>query len=303
MFREQRQYGRNPEVVVRSKTKFAAPLKWDDGRLVFTCSWSDWFHPDADEWRDEAWEVVRATPQHTYQILTKRPGLIPTRLPKDWGEGYPNVWLGVSIESAAFNWRARKLAEVPAALRFLSCEPLIDSLYPLPRSEAQRLRPETRGDLDLGGIGWVIVGGESGAREKARPMHPQWAREIRDAVLAMELAHPDMRPLEEAFALGAPDDVLAEGIAHEMAERRRPAFHMKQWGSWTPDPHFPAGHHSDAWFVLPDGARCTAMYADANGLDLTGAVPMRYAGPSQHAGGKLLDGVDWCEIPDRHVLA
>ena len=87
MFREQRQYGNDPEVVRRSKTKFRFPLTLKEPSLIFTCSWSDWFHVDADPWRDEAWEIVRATPQHTYQILTKRPGRILRHLPADWGDG------------------------------------------------------------------------------------------------------------------------------------------------------------------------------------------------------------------------
>lgn len=163
MFREQRQYGNDPEVVRRSKTKFDAPLKLAKPSLIFTCSWSDWFHVDADQWRDEAWEIIRLSPQHTFQILTKRPGRVLRHLPADWGAGYPNVWLGVSVESAEFLSRMRVLRDVPAKLRFLSAEPLI---APLP-------------GLDLDGFRWVIVGGESGPN--ARPMQAEWAREIRDA--------------------------------------------------------------------------------------------------------------------------
>lgn len=166
MYREQRQYGNDPEVVRRSKTKFSEPLKWKDGRLVFTCSWSDWFHVDADPWRDEAWDVIRRTPQHTYQILTKRPGRILRHLPDDCGDGYANVWLGTSVESNEFLSRARVLRDVPAALRFISAEPL---LGPLP-------------DLDLDGIGWVITGGESGAGH--RPIDEEWVRAIRDECVA-----------------------------------------------------------------------------------------------------------------------
>ena len=84
MFREQIRYGRDPEVVTRSKTKFADPLKWTKGRMIFTCSWSDWFHPAADAWRPEAWEIIKRTPHHTYQILTKRPERIADNLPDDW---------------------------------------------------------------------------------------------------------------------------------------------------------------------------------------------------------------------------
>lgn len=166
MFREQRQYGHDPEIVRRSKTKFRFPLTLDTPSLIFTCSWSDWFHIDADPWRDEAWEIIRATPQHTYQILTKRPGRILRHLPADWGDGWPNVWLGTSVETNEYLSRVRVLREVPAALRFISAEPL---LGPLP-------------DLDLDGIGWVITGGESGPQH--RPVDVEWVRAIRDACLA-----------------------------------------------------------------------------------------------------------------------
>lgn len=162
MFRDQRRYGNDPEIVRRSKTKFAEPLKWVGSRLVFTCSWSDWFHIDADPWRDEAWDIIRRTPQHIYQILTKRPGRIRRHLPEDWGEGYPNVWLGTSVESNEFLNRVRVLRDIPAALRFISAEPLLGPLY----------------DLDLDGIGWVITGGESGPDH--RPIKPEWVRAIRD---------------------------------------------------------------------------------------------------------------------------
>lgn len=161
MFREQERYGNNPFVVVRSKTTFTAPLTWSKPRLVFTCSWSDFFIEEADAWRDEAWEIIRSTPQHTYQILTKRPENIASRLPTSWP--MPNVWLGVSIENAVFLGRADVLRKTPAALRFLSLEPLLGYL----------------GELDLDGIGWVIVGGESGPGW--RQMNLDWARNIRDA--------------------------------------------------------------------------------------------------------------------------
>jgi protein gp37 len=169
MYREQRQYGRDPSALRRSKTKFDEPLRWSTPRMVFTCSWSDWFHPGADLWRSEAWEIVRATPYLTYQILTKRPELISERLPADWDDGYENVWLGVSIENSRFTWRADLLREIPAAVRFVSAEPLLGSLF----SESGHCKA-----IDLDGIDWLIVGGESGSR--SRPMNLDWARELAD---------------------------------------------------------------------------------------------------------------------------
>jgi protein gp37 len=167
MFREQRQYGSDPSVVRRSKTKFGDPLRWSDSRFVFTCSWSDWFHPGADPWRDEAWQVIRATPHLTYQILTKRPELIPERLPADWGDGYANVWFGVSVENSRFTWRADALRDVPAAVRFVSAEPLLGSLFDASGN---------REALALDAIDWLIVGGESGPG--ARRLELEWAFEL-----------------------------------------------------------------------------------------------------------------------------
>lgn len=170
MFTEQRRYGHDPEVVRRSKTKFSDPLKWKEPKVIFTCSWSDWFHKDADPWRDEAWEIIRQTPQHTYQILTKRPGRILRHLPADWGEGYPNVWLGTSVEDEGAEYRIGHLLNAPARIRFLSCEPLLGRVDVSPL-RIQHYVPDRQ-------IHWVIVGGESGPN--SRPMDLEWVREIRD---------------------------------------------------------------------------------------------------------------------------
>jgi len=165
MFREQERYGRDPSVVVRSKTTFNDPLKWGEPRRVFTCSWSDWFHKDADQWRPEAWEIIRKTPHLTYQILTKRPGRIERHLPWGaFGDPWPNVWLGVSVENQDAAFRVRQLQTIPAAVRFVSAEPLIGPLA-----------------LNLSGIHWLIAGGESGPGH--RPMEMDWVRSLRDQCL------------------------------------------------------------------------------------------------------------------------
>lgn len=161
MYREKEHYGQNPFVVMRSRTTFRDPLKWKSGK-VFTCSWSDFFIEQADPWRAEAWNVIRQTPHLTYQILTKRPQNIAARLPKDWGNGWPHVWLGVSIECPDYIVRADVLRSIPSAIRFLSLEPLIEQVVNIP----------------LSGIHWVIVGGESGPN--SRPFDIHWAGSILD---------------------------------------------------------------------------------------------------------------------------
>jgi protein gp37 len=136
---------------------------------VFVNSMSDLFHAKVPVgFVRDVFNVIRETPQHTYQALTKRAQRlqrIADRL--DWPD---NLWMGVSVESSDVTERIDQLRGVPSSRRFLSCEPL---LGPLP-------------SLNLEGIDWVIVGGESGPR--ARPMDPQWATEIRDQCLDANVA-------------------------------------------------------------------------------------------------------------------
>lgn len=149
--------------------RLETPLHWRRPRRVFVDSMSDLFHPSISlEFIADVWDVMARCPQHTFQILTKRPQRAPIAVPwrLDGRNPLPNVWIGTSIESDAYAWRADHIRMTPATVRFLSLEPL---LGPLP-------------SLDLTGIDWVIVGGESGPG--ARPMHPSWARDIRNRCVA-----------------------------------------------------------------------------------------------------------------------
>ena len=142
------------------------PLRWKRPRRIFVNSMSDLFHPDVPSYYIAAvFDVMAAAHQHSFQILTKRPRrMAELSHGATFGERWPlpNVWLGTSIETDRYAFRTDYLIATQAATRFLSLEPL---LGPLP-------------SLDLTGIDWVIVGGESGFG--ARPMDPQWVREIRD---------------------------------------------------------------------------------------------------------------------------
>lgn len=164
MYRDKERYNQDPTTVLRSKTKFKEPLSWKEPRLIFTCSWSDWFIEEADEWRTEAWEIIKKTPQHTYQILTKRPERIKDHLPEDWDEGYENVWLGVSIESQDQIGRMDTLYSAPAKTKFLSLEPLIGpiDLFSSMTGYPTFDDPGNGGEPVLWGMDWVIIGGESG---------------------------------------------------------------------------------------------------------------------------------------------
>lgn len=164
MYRDKRRYGQQPKMIVRSsRATFNKPLKWTDPALVFTCSWSDFFIEEADGWRDDAWDIIRRTPHLTYQILTKRPELIKDRLPDDWGNGWPNVWLGISIETEDYLWRLVSLEDIPTVVRFVSYEPALGPVNFYPYSPI---------------IDWIISGGESGPNY--RPANPDWFRQVRD---------------------------------------------------------------------------------------------------------------------------
>jgi protein gp37 len=137
------------------------PLGWTEPLTIFVNSMSDLFHVDVPRsYIDQVWDVMARTPQHTYQVLTKRAERMERVCSSQIAGPLPNVWLGVSVESPAYYGRIRHLQRTPAAVRFLSCEPLLAALP----------------NLLLDGIDWVIVGGESGPG--ARPLRESWVEEI-----------------------------------------------------------------------------------------------------------------------------
>lgn len=196
------------------------------GPRIFTCSMSDLFHDEVPfDFIEHVFAVMMRCPERTFQVLTKRPERALEFFREVWARhrtahfagplpelpdlALPNVWIGVSIENARYTWRAHVLREIPAAVRFLSCEPLLGSL--LVDNVSTRTRPEpldgaepapsvstrSRQPLDLTGIDWVIVGGESGPR--SRPMDLTWARELVDACRAAGVA-PFVKQLGAVWA-------------------------------------------------------------------------------------------------------
>jgi len=151
--------------------RLAQPSRWRKPRIVFVNSMSDLFHVNVpDAFQRRVFEVMLRETRHVYQVLTKRPARAARflRLHGDLLRGRPvpeHIWLGTSVESQDVDHRVRQLQAVPAIIRFLSCEPLLGPLR-----------------VDLRGISWVIVGGESGPVR--RPMELDWARSIRDDCLA-----------------------------------------------------------------------------------------------------------------------
>ena len=157
------------------------PLSWRKAHNIFVCSMSDLFHEKVPfEFIDKVMATIRQTPQHRYQILTKRAERMAeyfeTRAVPE------NVWVGVTVEAESSKQRIDCLRQIPASVHFLSCEPLLESL----------------GQIDLKGIEWVIVGGESGPQ--ARPMKEEWVLDIM-----------------------------------QQCERQGAAFFFKQWGTWGRD--------------------------------------------------------------------
>lgn len=157
------------------------PRSWKNGHNIFVCSMGDLFHEKVPfEFIDRVMKTICETQQHRYQLLTKR----GKRMAEYFAtrEVPTNVWLGVTVECKATRSRIEDLRNVPATVRFLSCEPLIEDL----------------GELNLSGIDWVIVGGESG---------------------------PNARPMKEEWVLNIKRQVETEGAA----------FFFKQWGTWGSD--------------------------------------------------------------------
>lgn len=211
-------------------------------KRIFTCSDSDWFHAKADGWRSEAWNIVRDTPNLVYLILTKRPERILRCLPPDWGEGWQNVWLGTSVGCNMNLHNVDSLRRVPVhpkAVRFLSCEPLLEDIAE---------------GLSLDGIGWLIAGGESGTLTKAQRKQGKreeylwdakadWRKELTDAPGARRTMRLEwaQRLLEKSRAAGVPyffkqitaprsdqgEDALGR-IYHEFPAAYR--------GAWAPTP-------------------------------------------------------------------
>lgn len=153
------------------------PLAWNrlaeftkTRRRVFCASLADVFDNQVpEEWRTDLWNVIRATPALDWQLLTKRIGNAAAMLPADWGEGWPNVWLGATvINQEEADRDIPKLLHTPAQIRFLSCEPL---LGPIDLMVADDIAREEHAQLD-----WLICGGESG--REARSMDLNWAREL-----------------------------------------------------------------------------------------------------------------------------
>lgn len=170
-------------IVREDREALSIPYRWKKPRKIFVNSMSDLFHEQvSDEFILAVWQVMRDTPHHNYQILTKRPERMAKLVATQIDDILPNVWLGTSIENADVVDRIEYLRSAPAAIRFISFEPLIGSV----------------GVVDLMGIHWAIVGGESG--KSARPIREEWI-----------------------------DEIYAQCL------RASTAFFFKQWGTWGKD--------------------------------------------------------------------
>ncbi len=286
--------------IVLHPERLEEPLHWRNPQKVFVCSMSDLFHKRVPwPYTARIFQVMQSQPRHTFQVLTKRPGLMAYFAKHIWPayshDWPPNVWAGTSVENQKYTARVELLRQVPAKVRFVSLEPLlgpidltrVDLLPSIRRGmrsyfKGQEMPPEKiakemenltgkawmnvlTGDFfdgwDSGTsepwLNWVIVGGESGPG--ARPMHPQWATDIRDQC-------------EQA---GVP-------------------FFFKQWGAWGPWEPFAGGD------LGGDMRRGIVDQVNGDGREIDGHfrrgdVYMRKVG--KKAAGALLDGREWKEMP------
>jgi protein gp37 len=269
--------------------RLALPLRWRRPRRVFVNSMSDLFHADVpNQFIAEVFAVMLLADRHTFQLLTKRPARMRSLCSSQdfWalvGQAaaardvrrlvdvmhdpwwpLPNVWLGVSAEDQ--HWadiRIPQLLDTPAVVRFVSAEPLLGpiSLHRyLPNGHGVRTRHNPRPSVlgtPLPALDWVIVGGESGPG--ARPMHPDWARDLRDQCTAS-----------------------------------RVAFLFKQWGAWAEPPAAPGTRVGDVC-LSPDGDRDDVDPDYVCAHNETEGTWLRRLG--KHAAGRVLDGRTWDQYP------
>ena len=267
--------------VIASEAAWRQPVQWDrkakaagERHRVFCASMADVFEdrPELAEPRKRLLQLIDDTPNLDWMLLTKRPENVRRLLLEASNGGVedfrhvPNVWLGTSVEDQkAADERIPQLLSVRAAVRFLSCEPLLGpvDLTALPwerlpsareagvRSPVRCLNALTAGTKSATpwNVSWVIVGGESGP--KARPMHPEWARRLRD-------------------------DCTAAGVP----------FFFKQWGEWAPV-DLPLGHP-------PPWGPDEINHADLNSSECTVERQHRVG---KHNAGRVLDGRTWDEVP------
>lgn len=260
-----------------SEDLWKKPAKWDARcaaagirERVFTNSLADFFDNQAQaEWRHDAWQVIAGTPNLDWMPLTKRPQNIPKMLPPDWGEGWHNVWLGTTIEDRERLKNLDYLRAVPARIRFLSIEPLLEDL----------------GEIDLTGIHLVIVGGESGPG--ARLLNPDWVRSLRDHCAAQGVAFffkqwGEWLPGQNEIYVGWKEP-------HADRDRR-----IARWQDRS-DPARNAGFGEKA--VLPQRHRAGGyvLAGDRPYGPGTGFFAMRVG---KKAAGRLLDGVEHNGMPE-----
>jgi protein gp37 len=178
------------------------PLRWNAAAqkagkpsMVFCASMADWCDAEAPAGAVERLHAFwRATPWLRWQMLTKRPARIRMNLPSDWGDGYPHVWLGVTVEDRTHGWpRVDVLRSIPAKVRFLSCEPLLEDVS----------------GVNLSGIHWAICGGESG--HHARPFTTDWARNLLAACRASGARYFFKQLGDKPTGGGAPTKVAPMG--------------------------------------------------------------------------------------------
>lgn len=213
----------DPKAIRKTKTVFDLPLRLKRPHMIFTSSLTDFFLPELDGWRDEAWDIMRRAPQHFYQILTKRPERITDCLPEYWDEIRETVWLGTSVGHQGAQHRIKELVSpVQPGVKFLSIEPMHTQIDMLLWERVDC------GHITADLIDWIIIGGESGndtGHYRYRPCSLDWIRDI----------------MQQADEFNIPVFVkqLGTHLAKEMGLKDRHGGDVEEWPEWLKRREFP----------------------------------------------------------------
>lgn len=253
----------DPFRVTLHPERLEEPLRWRKPSMIFVCSMGDLFHEVVPKWMIwEVMDVILQAKQHTFLVLTKRPANMKRFY--DWyyngggrtTEPPKNLWLGVTAENQEeADKRIPILLQIPAAVRFVSVEPM---LGPVDLDSYLIVGTDHPGSIMRKGIDWVICGGETGP--KARPMHPDWVRSLRD----------------QCQSAGVP-------------------FFFKSWGEWVCRPWSSDNGRKRELCLGMDGTSVYAQVGHMMGFRKPGEALMVRVG--KKAAGRLLDGQEWNEFP------
>ena len=255
---------KDPFAVKYHPERINDPLRWRKPSKIFVCSMSDLFHEEVHgAWMFDVMLTISQAPEHTFLVLTKRADRMKTFMDAYYSHGHElllNLWLGVTAEDQEqADKRIPILLQIPAAKRFVSVEPMLGPVDLTGYHHFEHPDNEGYGAAMISGLDWVICGGESGP--DARPMHPEWARGLRD----------------QCQAAGTP-------------------FLFKQWGEWAP--FYDRDKDDPDWKNVPKESKQFCYVNLAGGHGFHGERLVYFQRVGKKAAGRLLDGELWDQYPE-----